>query len=99
MPTRCSATTGIAPVTEASGNSEWMHFVLPAQVSAPDLSRACGVVDHPLEWAHAYYDHQRKGIMWWVRSLAFKWIRIIFRCWKDGKPYDEEIYMTLSAPA
>jgi hypothetical protein len=28
-----------------------------------------------------------------VRSLAFKWIRIIFRCWKDGKPYDEEIYM------
>jgi hypothetical protein len=28
-----------------------------------------------------------------VRSLAFKWIRIIFRCWKDGKPYDEEAYM------
>jgi hypothetical protein len=28
-----------------------------------------------------------------VRSLAFKWIRISFRCWKDGKPYDEEIYM------
>ena len=25
--------------------------------------------------------------------LAFKWIRIIFRCWKDGKPYDEKIYM------
>jgi hypothetical protein len=27
-----------------------------------------------------------------VRSLAYKWIRIIFRCWKDGKPYDEQIY-------
>ena len=27
-----------------------------------------------------------------VRSLAFKWIRIIFRCWKDGKPYDERVY-------
>jgi hypothetical protein len=25
-----------------------------------------------------------------VRSLAFKWIRIIFRCWHDRKPYDEE---------
>jgi hypothetical protein len=24
--------------------------------------------------------------------VAYKWIRIIFRCWKDGKPYDEEIY-------
>ncbi len=28
-----------------------------------------------------------------VRSLAFKWLRIIYRCWKDGKPYDEAIYM------
>jgi hypothetical protein len=28
-----------------------------------------------------------------VRSLAFKWVRIIYRCWKDGKPYDEEVYM------
>jgi hypothetical protein len=28
-----------------------------------------------------------------VRSLAYKWIRIIFRCWKDGKPYDEEVYL------
>jgi hypothetical protein len=25
--------------------------------------------------------------------LAYKWIRIIFRCWKDGKPYDEEVYL------
>jgi hypothetical protein len=25
--------------------------------------------------------------------VAYKWIRIIFRCWKDGKPYDEEIYL------
>ena len=25
--------------------------------------------------------------------MAYKWIRIIFRCWKDGKPYDEEIYL------
>jgi hypothetical protein len=28
-----------------------------------------------------------------IRSLAFKWLRIIYRCWKDGKPYDEAIYM------
>jgi hypothetical protein len=25
-----------------------------------------------------------------VRPLAFKWIRIILRCWQDGKPYDEQ---------
>ena len=28
-----------------------------------------------------------------MRSLAFKWVRIIYRCWKDGKPYDEEMYL------
>jgi hypothetical protein len=27
-----------------------------------------------------------------VSILAFKWIRIVFRCWKDGKPYDEQVY-------
>ena len=27
-----------------------------------------------------------------VRALAFKWIRIIFRCWKDRTLYDEMAY-------
>jgi hypothetical protein len=27
-----------------------------------------------------------------VRSLAFKWIRILFRCWQDRKPYNELLY-------
>ena len=27
-----------------------------------------------------------------VRSLAFKWIRIIYRCWKDHTLYDEARY-------
>jgi hypothetical protein len=26
------------------------------------------------------------------RSLAFKWLRIVFRCWKDNKPYQDEIH-------
>ena len=49
------------------------------------------------EWARAYYDHLRndknKSHQVAVRSLAFKWVRIIYRCWKDRKPYDEAIYM------
>jgi len=28
-----------------------------------------------------------------IRSLAFKWIRILFRCWKNRKPYDESTYL------
>jgi hypothetical protein len=27
-----------------------------------------------------------------VRALAFKWQRIIWRCWQDRRPYDERIY-------
>jgi hypothetical protein len=28
-----------------------------------------------------------------VRALAFKWIRILFRCWQNRTPYDETIYL------
>jgi hypothetical protein len=47
-------------------------------------------------WARAYYERQRESGMSHhaaVRSLAFKWIRIVFRCWKDRKPYDEQTYL------
>ena len=90
--------SGIAPVTEASGNKEWVHF----RFTCPKFLRQTfhEFAAHSIrqsEWAKAYYDHQRndknKEHHAAVRSLAFKWIRIIFRCWKDGKPYDEEIYM------
>ena len=27
-----------------------------------------------------------------VRSLAFKWVRILYRCWQDRKFYDEAKY-------
>jgi len=90
--------SGIAPVTQASGDSEWVHF----RFACPKFLRqtfhefaGCSIAQS--EWAKAYYDHQRndqnKEHHAAIRSLAFKWIRIIFRCWKDGKPYDEEIYM------
>ena len=28
-----------------------------------------------------------------VRALAFKWIRILWKCWHDGVPYDEAKYL------
>ena len=28
-----------------------------------------------------------------VRSLAFKWIRIVYRCWQTGVAYDESRYL------
>src|SRR5262249_11762914 len=28
-----------------------------------------------------------------VRALAFKWIRIVFRCWQTRGAYDESVYL------
>jgi hypothetical protein len=28
-----------------------------------------------------------------LRALAFKWIRILYRCWVDRVPYDEPRYL------
>jgi hypothetical protein len=47
-------------------------------------------------WADAFYKMQRakgKTHQMAIRALAFKWIRILFRCWQDRKPYDEAKYL------
>ncbi|MGV8889556.1 MAG: IS110 family transposase, partial [Pseudomonas sp.] len=28
-----------------------------------------------------------------LRALAFKWIRIVYRCWKTRTVYDEKVYL------
>ena len=90
--------SGIAPVKEASGKTEWTHF----RFACPKFVRQTfhEFASHSIaqsEWAKAYYEHlrndEKKDHHAAVRSLAFKWIRIIFRCWKDRKPYDEQIYL------
>jgi hypothetical protein len=46
-------------------------------------------------WAKDYYRQQRakgKSHHSAVRALAFKWIRILFRCWQDRKPYNAALY-------
>src|SRR5215472_10275635 len=53
-------------------------------------------------WARAYYEQQRKrgaDHHTAVRSLAYKWIRILYRCWKDRRPYDEQVYLKSLQPA
>jgi len=47
------------------------------------------------QWARAYYDlqiHRGNSHHAAVRALAFKWIRILLRCWKNRTPYDEQVY-------
>lgn len=89
--------SGIAPVTEQSGKSRWVHhrfvcckflkqtFHEFAQCSLPHSS-----------WANAFYHQQReKGASQHqaIRALAYKWIRILTRCWKNRTPYCEQTYL------
>jgi transposase len=93
-PSELQCYSGIAPVIERSGKQIWIHarwgfptflhqtFHEFAQASIP-RSR----------WAKEFYRQQRErgaGHHKAIRSLAFRWIRILFRIWKDRKPYDEQ---------
>jgi transposase len=89
--------SGIAPVTEQSGQQCWVHhrLVCPVFVRQTFHGFAGSSIPHS-RWANAYYHQQRqRGASHHqaLRSLAFKWIRIITRCWKDGTPYSEEKYL------
>ena len=47
-------------------------------------------------WAQEFYKQKKvKGMSHFciLRALAYKWIRIIFRCWKNQTPYDESVYL------
>jgi transposase len=89
--------SGIAPVTEKSGKSCWVHW----RWACPKFLRQSfhEFAAHSRRWspwARAYYEQQiEKGAEHHaaVRALAFKWIRILYRCWKDRTPYDEQRYL------
>jgi transposase len=89
--------SGIAPVTQKSGKSCWVHRRLSCSnfVRQTFHEFAAQSIRYST-WARAYYHQMRgRGLRHpaAVRSLAFKWIRIIFRCWRDQKPYDEHIHL------
>jgi len=66
-----------------------------SEVSQTKLSRIRKESVRWSRWAAAYYVQQRsKGSPHHtaVRALAFKWQRIIFRCWQTRRPYEEKTY-------
>jgi transposase len=88
---------GIAPVTERSGKKAWVHwrFRCPTFLRQTFVEWAAESTRHSF-WAQVYYQQQRakgKAHQAAVRALAFKWIRILSRCWQDRTPYDEATYL------
>ena len=76
---------GIAPVTARSGNKCWVHWRLqcPKFLRQTFVEWAALSIPH-CYWAKAFYEQQRargSSHQAALRSLAFKWIRILHRCW------------------
>ena len=70
------------------------------EVSAASFHEWAGHSISQSTWARAYYQQQRgrgKDHHAAVRALAFKWIRILFRCWQDRVAYDENKYLAALA--
>jgi transposase len=92
-----SCLAGIAPVMERSGKSVWIRwrYFCPKFMRQSFHEYAGESVKHSF-WARAYYEQQiakGKTRQAAVRALAYKWIRIIWKCWQTNKPYCEVTYL------
>jgi transposase len=88
---------GVAPVREKSGEQVWTHW----RWQAPRFLRQtfvewAGQTVMYSAWAKVYYQRMQakgKGHGAILRALAFKWIRVLWKCWQAGTPYDEARYL------
>jgi len=88
--------SGVAPVTQQSGGKCHIHhrYLCPKFLRQSVHEYAKESILHS-RWAAAYYGQQRnKGCAHHtaVRALAYKWQRVIWKCWQTRTIYKEEIY-------
>ena len=89
--------SGVAPITKRSGKTT----LVQRRVACPKFLlqtfheyARCSL--RKSIWAKAYYDMLRehgKAHHTALRTLGFKWIRIMYRCWHDRTFYDEAQYI------
>lgn len=87
------AIAGTAPITRSSGKQLTVEFRQacshPLRAATDDLAR---LSVKNSGWAAAYFNQQRArghSKPRAYRALANRWMRIIWKCWKTGAPYDE----------
>ncbi len=98
-----AAEAGVAPVTHASGKHRGVAFrwacnkrLRQALTTFADNSR------HASTWAAAVYararargcDHPHA-----IRILARAWVRVLWRCWQDRRPYDVTQHRAAQLPS
>ena len=88
---------GLAPVREKSGQSVWTHWRWQAPVFLrQSFVEWAGQTVIYSAWAKRYYERMQakgKGRGAILRALAFKWVRVLWKCWQTGTPYDEARYL------
>ncbi|HVE69818.1 MAG TPA: IS110 family transposase [Thermoanaerobaculia bacterium] len=92
-----AAFTGIAPVLRRSGNSVTvqMRWACPKFIRQT-FHEFARVSIGQSAWARAFYKQQRArghGQHQAIRTLAYRWIRIVFACWNNRTTYDESRYL------
>ena len=91
---QCAA--GIAPVTTQSGKSRYVSSRWAcSKFMKQTFHEFAGLSLVKCRWAKAYYDgllRKGKSPQMARRSLAYKWIRIIYRCWQTHEAYDDARY-------
>jgi transposase len=100
-PIELCSLSGVGPVRRASGKKTGKKASIHFRTACPKFLRqsfhefaACSI--RYCSWAQACYLTQRargKGHHAAVRAVAFKWIRILFACWKQRVPYDPQRYL------
>lgn len=88
--------SGIAPITIRSGRHQQVRWRWATSTFLRQTFQefAHHTILDP-GWARTFYHHQRQrgnSHHAAVRVLAYKWIRILWRCWQDRTPYESARY-------
>jgi transposase len=89
--------SGIAPVLRRSGKTATVHmrWACPKFLRQTFHEYARVSIGQSI-WARAFYKQQRArghGHHEAIRTLAYRWIRVLYACWKNRTPYDETRYL------
>jgi hypothetical protein len=89
--------SGIAPITKQSGKKRQVHRRYRcSEFFKQSLHEWAAESRFFSGWALAFYQMKRAGGMGHhaaVRALAYKWIRVLWRCWQDRTIYEEAKYL------
>lgn len=96
-PEALAAAVGVAPITDQSGKMLKVH----RRLRCDNHTRQTFVEWAKESWKHSVWaeafvrQRQAKGQGFHaiLRALAYKWIRILWKCWRDGVAYNEEHYL------